>query len=524
MAVTVGASAPFSGIKKITVIVLFTALLFAGCMTQAPVAATPAGTAKATTNAAATKQAGQTGVAGAVQTLPLPPTSAGGVSLSAHTDPDYYFSVSRPSGWSVNVGEYILIRDDSDNGATNVKIKPLQLFGQYTAASASDIANWLVGKAKQQYQDFGLKSVRESSDKKFLELVAEYSENGVLKKGVLTVFVNTPYALLSVYEAPAGVFTAQEELLRAIASSYRQNNPPAPSAQASTQATPQSRMGTLQKATQEGGVTMALPQGWTVQVFPGCTGVFAADGAEKARTVIFLNGLHQSDPLPAGVSPETYLTQYMQQDFGTVSNVQIMKYEDADMSALTAGGKIAAKSMRASFDNSGTPSAGSFTIGTYDLGGIGTAVAYVYAVSSTAAEFDADGPVLLQMFDSIDYSQSSLGQCRESLGAAWEGAQKVSRSLSQNLEQSRRDSAARSQSGGMTRQERNDEILEKLSDVILDRDRVYNPDTNEVYEVSPNFYDYYDKNREKYDYSGMRQLAPGEWLQYAPLNGELRIR
>jgi len=59
--------------------------------------------------------------------------------------------------------------------------------------------------------------VRESGDKKILELVASFRENGVDKKGVLTLFVNTPYALLSSYETSKDKFTKNEDLLRVIA-------------------------------------------------------------------------------------------------------------------------------------------------------------------------------------------------------------------------------------------------------------------------------------------------------------------
>jgi hypothetical protein len=55
-------------------------------------------------------------------------------------------------------------------------------------------------------------------------------------------------------------------------------------------------------------------------------------------------------------------------------------------------------------------------------------------------------------------------------------------------------------------------------------DKVYNPDKDEVYEVDANFYQYYDINREKFEYQNMRELTQEERLNYIPLNGELRIK
>lgn len=453
-----------------------------------------------------------------------------GVALLPYSDSSYSFSLSKPEGFSVDAGDFILVKDGSDGGVTNVKLRPLQLFGRFTSVSASDVANWLVGKAKSGYDSFELEAVRESADGHVVELVAVFTENGVPKKGVLTVFVNSPYAMLSSYETRADLFSRKEPLLRAVASSYRQSTPSAtserPPSALPASTVPASTMGALEPTSQQGGVNVRIPRGWSVTVFPACTGLVALDPDKPERSVIFLNGLHQgTEPLPAGVTPETYLTQYLSEDFQTVSDVRIVRYETADVSGLSMGGRISVKAMRASFSNQGVLATGSFTVGTYDVGGVSTAVAYLYGVTSSSDEFDADGPKLLDVFNSIDYAQSTLGACKESLDDAWDGARKVSDSLSEGFEQSLRDSSAkRASSGGLTRQERNDEILEKLSDTLLDRDRVYNPDTDEVYEVSPTFYEYYDRHREKFDYSQMRSLRPGEWLQYAPLNGELRIR
>lgn len=180
-----------------------------------------------------------------------------------------------------------------------------------------------------------------------------------------------------------------------------------------------SKIGELRQRTLEGGsVTMLVPDRWNTQVFPGCTGLVTIDESNAARAVVFMNGLHQSiDPLPPGVTPEDYVTKYMQEDFKTISEVKILQYEDADLSNLRSGGADV-KAMRISFKNNGIPAIGSFTVNTYGTS-ISSAVGYLWGISSTSKEFEADGLTLLKMFNSIKYDEATLQRCTDVLKASW---------------------------------------------------------------------------------------------------------
>lgn len=59
--------------------------------------------------------------------------------------------------------------------------------------------------------------------------------------------------------------------------------------------------------------------------------------------------------------------------------------------------------------------------------------------------------------------------------------------------------------GWKNRNKTHDIIAEKRSDGILGRERLYNPDSGEVYEFKNGFYDSYDSNRGRYE---MNNLAP----------------
>lgn len=446
------------------------------------------------------------------------PSSVNGVTLNKYDDKINFFSLNKPANWKVNVGDYISVEDTSDNGVTNVRIQPIHLSGKYRYVSARDIANYLIGKEREKYQSFELVSIRESEDKKIIELVISFKENGVDKKGVFTIFVNNPYAMLSGYETSSDKFAEKQQLLSTIIRSYQQNTP---SAAKTMTGELRSNIGELREKNLDKKVKMLLPDGWNAVVFPGCSGLVAFDGelSKNRKGVVFMNGLHQSvEPLPHGVAPEDYVTTYMQNDFKTMSDIKIIKYEDVDLSALRAGGANV-QAIRISFKNNGIPSIGSFTINTYGTA-YSSAVGYVWGVFSTEDEIYADALPLLKMFNSIDYSESTLSECRKALSNSWKKADELGKSIRESGEQTR----AENLQSWQERQNKNDAFIDKFSDAILDRDKVYNPDEDEVYEVDANFYQYYDIHREKFEYQNMRELTQEERLNYIPLNGELHIK
>lgn len=454
-------------------------------------------------------------VSGCVKNENQIPPIVDGVSLNKYVDNVNYFSVSKPDSWKVSVGEYISVEDTSDNGVTNVRIQPIHLSGKFRNVSAIDITNYLIGKEKEHYQNFELVSAKESGDKKIIEVVASFKENGIDKKGVFTIFVNNPYAMLSGYETSSDKFAEKQQLLSTIIRSYQQNIPP------KTVVEDKSNIGELRAKTLEGSVKMSIPDSWNTKVFPGCTGLVAFDGEldKNKKGVVFLNGLHQSiGPLPPGVTPEDYITKYMQKDFNTMSDIKIVKYEDADLSALRSGGADV-KAMRISFKNNGIPSTGSFVINTYGSA-YQTAIGYIWGIYSTEEEFEADALPLLKMFYSIEYSESTLGACRQTLSDSWKKADEIGNSIRTSGEQMREENLKLYQE----RQDKNDAFIDKFSDAILDRDKVYNPDTDEVYEVDSNFYQFYDIHREQFEYQNMRELTQEERLNYVPLDGELHIK
>jgi hypothetical protein len=100
----------------------------------------------------------------------------------------------------------------------------------------------------------------------------------------------------------------------------------------------------------------------------------------------------------------------VQKDFKTISDVEMLYYENVDLSNLRSGGADV-KAMRLSFKNNGIPAIGTFTVSTNGTN-VSSAVDYIWGMSSSANEFEADWRTLLDIFKSIKYDDIVLQECR----------------------------------------------------------------------------------------------------------------
>ena len=142
----------------------------------------------------------------------------------------------------------------------------------------------------------------------------------------------------------------------------------------------------------DGYYTVSLPEGWKVDGFK-CSGITAQDISNPARGLSYLSKLHEGFVvLPTGVTPESYLENYMPQDFSLggndVRDMRIIDYEEPsfynnkDVLSLLSGVSLTSiptstKAMRCSFTVNGIPAEGSFVIRTKDLYGYGTQIDYL---------------------------------------------------------------------------------------------------------------------------------------------------
>ena len=65
---------------------------------------------------------------------------------------------------------------------------------------------------------------------------------------------------------------------------------------------------------------------------------------------------------------------------------------------------------------------------------------------------------------------------------------------------------------GYTERSRQEDVrIEKEGDQIMNVERVYDPETGDVYEVENGFYDYYNIHREDYSKNNLQQLPDNDY-------------
>ncbi len=173
--------------------------------------------------------------------------------------------------------------------------------------------------------------------------------------------------------------------------------------------------------------TISAPQGWNIAGV-GCCGITASDSTNPARGIIALNHLHQGfNILPAFTTPETYVENYLPQDFNLgdrqVTDMKILDYEDnqdlATAFASYTGSLASGRSMRCSFGVNGIPAIGSFTIVTSELMGYGSTVNFLAGVYAPADQFDTEAPELIDVFKSIKVMPKYRNICTPPIGGCY---------------------------------------------------------------------------------------------------------
>ena len=304
-----------------------------------------------------------------------------------------------------------------------------------------------------------------------------------------------------------------------------------------------------------GFFTVEKPAGWSVTTAGYCS-TFAlkiTDSANPANSIFYYNEIGpiylaeeqkrvDSNYMAMGgypiewfempvidpLTPENFLEK-----FHLVANTSFIRYFTAELPELNdvqiicstteqpfmPGGQT--RVIRALFNSAGQLGEGLFYVTVAPVlplsglpgGGIGYGFCFV-GTSSAKDDFRDWQKVLTQSIESLTISQSYVTNCIQQQTQQLQDALKAGKTLSETSDIIMDAWESRN---------RSDDILsEKWSDAILGNERVYNPDTGEVYEVESGFFNGYDIHRQGYDMDNLQLLPDDDWnLWTAPtLSGD----
>jgi hypothetical protein len=190
-----------------------------------------------------------------------------------------------------------------------------------------------------------------------------------------------------------------------------------------------------------------------------------------------------------------------------ISDIQFISSLTPVTSVLTSA--TDAKIIRALFNQENTLGEGLFYVETLDYGiltsgynNIGFGVIFI-GMSTGENEFLEYEPILNNILKSYTISQDYVSACIRAQNQAVSGILKAGQTLSETSDII--------MDVWDTRQKSDDILSEKWSDTTLSYERVYDPETGEVYRVENGFYDSYNINREDFEMSNLEQLPENSW-------------
>jgi len=142
----------------------------------------------------------------------------------------------------------------------------------------------------------------------------------------------------------------------------------------------------------------------------------------------------------------------------------------------------------------------------------------VTGITAPLAEFNQLQPLLLKSIESFSIEQSYIQSCMQQSDAAFGGILEAGKMLSETSDLLMQSWEKRNKS--------EDIIAAKRSDAMLGKERLYNPETGEVYMFQNGFYDKYNLHRNEYEMNGLEPLPENNYELWnrAVLDGEAHLR
>jgi hypothetical protein len=303
-----------------------------------------------------------------------------------------------------------------------------------------------------------------------------------------------------------------------------------------------------------GFFTIDKPKGWAIYTAGACSdfAFLIRDDKEPLRQIFYFGSVgpvymseeqkqidHQyvdmggyaspwiEMPVVDPLKPQNFLSQFhlivqteVAQSFmpqaPKLENLQIIS--TTSLSSFIAGGKT--ELVRGIFVQDGKVAEGLFLVTVVpvmpSMGGPGGGIAYgfqIIGITAPKREFSHLEKTLIASVQSFTITQSYADNCMRQQSETYAGILKAGKTLSETSDII--------MEGWENRNKVDDIIAEKRSDAILSNERLYDPETGEVYEFKSGFYEEYDINRERYEMNNLNLLPDEDWNLWtrAPLDG-----
>ena len=300
----------------------------------------------------------------------------------------------------------------------------------------------------------------------------------------------------------------------------------------------------------DGAVSLNIPSGWSVYTGGECAtkSILARDPSSGLKQVFYFseagpvyasqqrqqedqsnylalggNKLPYLDsPLVSPLTAENFLNNFgalanmpfFQKAFPQVPIMTNVKIISAEQIVNKPAYATDAKLVRAEFEQGGKLGEGYFYIITVkDSIGLGYGVMFI-GVTAPVGLLDLIVPSLKKSLESYTISQGYITACLQAQNKAVAGILEAGKILNESS-----DTIMDVWENKLESEQR---MSEKQSDVILGYSRLYNPETDEVYEVTPEFYDNYQVHSNEFKMNYLEELSDDRW-GYAPLNGAEHI-
>jgi hypothetical protein len=286
------------------------------------------------------------------------------------------------------------------------------------------------------------------------------------------------------------------------------------------------------------------PQGWNIYTAGSCSdfAFLLRDPQEPLRQVFFfgeVGPVYMSEaqkqidyeytsmggypiqylemPVVDPLTPQNFLAQFhliaqtsIAQSFmpqvPTLANFEVIS--TTAQSSFISGGTT--QLVRGLFVENGAVAEGLFLVTVAPVlpatGSPGGGIAYgfqVMGITAPAGEFRYLENTLATSMQSFTVSPSYVENCISQQTQMYAGIMKAGQTLGE---------ASDIIMGGWEQRNKVDDIItEKRSDAILGKERVYDPETGEVYDVPLGFYDSYNLHREEYQKSGLQPLPDNDY-------------